>query len=91
MIASSQLMRLNGDAHLTNIRAHFRSITGAGRGQVQLQLDVVPNRAYTIQASTDLIKWTPIAAHNATNYFFSLTNSAAGVSQRFYRAIQSPP
>src|SRR5206468_7177676 len=74
--ARSGLVRLNGDAHEANSRARFRSITGAGTGKVQLQLDVVPNRTYALQSSTDLIKWTAITTRNATNYLLDVTDPA---------------
>jgi uncharacterized delta-60 repeat protein len=85
------LVRLNGDARLANSPARLRSITGAGTGKVQLNLDVVPNRTYSIQASSDLINWTAIATLNATNYLLNVTDSAAGISRRFYRAVQTAP
>jgi hypothetical protein len=91
IIARSGLVRLNGDGHLANSRARFRSITGAGTGKVQLDLNVVPSRTYAIQASTDLTNWTAIATRNATNYLLNVTDSAAGIARRFYRAVQTAP
>jgi hypothetical protein len=90
-IARSGMVRLNGDADLANSRARFRSITGAGTGRVQLNLSVVPNRTYAIQASTDLIHWTAIATRTATNYLLDVTDSDAGISRRFYRVDQTAP
>jgi hypothetical protein len=89
--ARSGLVRLNGDASLANSRAHFRSITGAGPGMVQLNLDVIPGRIYALEASTDLIHWTAITTSKATNYLLNLSNSAALVPHRFYRAAQTAP
>jgi uncharacterized delta-60 repeat protein len=86
---TSGLMRLNGDVHLKNSRAHFRSITGASTGKLQLTLDVVPYRNYSIETSTDLTNWTVIATSTAGDYLLNVTDSAATVSHRFYRAFQT--
>jgi hypothetical protein len=89
--ARAGLVRLNGDAGLANSRARFRSITGVRTGKLQLNLDVIPNRTYAIESSTDLVNWTAITTRKATNYLFDVTDSAAAISRRFYRALQTAP
>ena len=66
-------------------------VIGDGTGKIELLLDVVPSRTYAIQTSADLINWTAIATRNATNYLLNVTDSAAGVPYRFYRAVQTAP
>ena len=90
-IARSGLVRLNGDAGLANSRAHFRTITGAVAGKVELNLDVVPSRTYAIQTSPDLIHWTAITRSKATNYCLNVSDSVEPISHRFYRAVQTAP
>jgi beta-xylosidase len=56
-----------------------------------LNLEVIPTHTYAIQASSDLMNWTVIATRNATNYWLNVTDSAAAISHRFYRAVQTAP
>ncbi|MCX6927578.1 MAG: hypothetical protein NT154_30875 [Verrucomicrobia bacterium] len=61
-------------------------------GQFQFQLAGPVGSNYVIQASTDLITWTPIATNLFTaTGFFSITDpSATNYSRRFYRAVLVP-
>lgn len=63
-------------------------------GQFHFRLQGETNRAYVIQASTNLVDWMPVAAyqiHPAVN-FIKLLDAEAGSSQRrFYRAVAPSP
>jgi hypothetical protein len=87
----SRIMRLNGDRYLADSRARFRPLQDGGNGNVQLHLNVVPGLTYAIQASPDLVRWTTLATRKATTYVLDMTDSAADISHRFYRALQTPP
>ena len=44
---------------------------------------------YVLQASTNLINWTPISTNNATTNFFNLLDpDATNFQERFYRVLQ---
>jgi len=56
-------------------------------GSVQLLLKGIGGWTYTIQASTDLVNWTPLTSFVATNGATQIVDPAAGsLSHRFYRA-----
>jgi hypothetical protein len=57
-------------------------------GSFQLQLDGTAGSNYVIQASSDLVHWSPLATNTASNGFlyFSDTNTGA-ISTRFYRGV----
>jgi hypothetical protein len=67
-------------------------ITSAGflpGGQFQLGLFGVSNNTYVLQASTNLINWTPVSTNTATNSTFNLTDpNAQTFPTRFYRTSQ---
>ena len=57
-------------------------------GSAQLTLSGSARMAYTIQASSDLVNWTPLASFVATNAAKGLFDPAAtNLSRRFYRAM----
>jgi hypothetical protein len=54
---------------------------------MQLLLKGIGGWTYTIQASTDLVNWTPLTTFVATNGATQIVDPAAGsFSHRFYRA-----
>ena len=56
-------------------------------GAAQLTLNGSPGFRYTMQASTNLANWTPLASFTATNAAMPSADSAAtNFSHRFYRA-----
>ena len=59
-----------------------------GKGTVSAQLAGVAGQTYVIEASADLIHWTPLSTNNAdTNGIVSLVDSnAVAYPSRFYRA-----
>jgi hypothetical protein len=43
---------------------------------------------YVVEASTDLVKWTKLAAHQSTGGVFAYTDKGMGAySRRFYRVV----
>ena len=45
-------------------------------------------RFYTVEASSDLTNWTPVASLRNTDGFLRFTDpGATGATKRFYRAI----
>jgi len=58
-------------------------------GQFQVTLNGQPNVTYVIQASTNLVNWTPVATNNSASATRFIT-VAAPSSYSFYRALVSP-
>jgi uncharacterized repeat protein (TIGR03806 family) len=57
--------------------------------QFQLGFAGVTGSNYVLQASTNLINWTPISTNNATTNFFNLLDpDATNFQERFYRVLQ---
>ena len=67
-------------------------LPGSSPSQFHLRLAGVPSQTCLIQASSDLLKWLPIATNfSAPNGFLDYTDIAAGNFQRrFYRAVITP-
>jgi uncharacterized repeat protein (TIGR03806 family) len=67
----------------------FTSMTfNAGTG-FQMSLTGTTGSNYVLQASTNLMNWTPISTNLATTNIFNIYDPAAtGFSKRFYRVIQ---
>jgi hypothetical protein len=60
-------------------------------GQFTLPVLGVAETSYILQASTDLIHWTPISTNvPSTNAFILTDTNAAGFPWRFYRMVQLP-
>jgi hypothetical protein len=58
-------------------------------GVFQLGFSGAAGNRYVLQASTNLIDWTPIATNMATTNLFNLMDSnAAAFPSRFYRVLQ---
>jgi subtilisin-like proprotein convertase family protein len=57
-------------------------------GIFQATLSGAAGQSYAVQASTDLMTWTPISTNTGT---FTFTNSLTNTQQQFYRAEQLPP
>jgi hypothetical protein len=58
-------------------------------GMFQLGLSGAAGNRYVLQASTNLVDWTPIATNMATTNLFTLMDSnAAAFPSRFYRVLQ---
>ncbi|MBI4657498.1 MAG: hypothetical protein HY735_01405, partial [Verrucomicrobia bacterium] len=56
-------------------------------GEVQLRLNGRPGASYTVSASSDLIRWTPLGVMAELNGSWQFTDKgAAGETVRFYRA-----
>ena len=64
---------------------------GARSGQFHLLLTGDPGLTYTLEASPDLVAWTPVLTTNAPSETFELQDpGAAGAASRFYRASRAP-
>jgi hypothetical protein len=71
----------------TGITENFTSITVLANGHAVINFAGIPNRTYSIHASTDLHNWSTIGSATAgANGQFSFEDVDAGnFSQRFYR------
>ena len=67
-------------------------IPTAGATPFQLRLASEPNRTYIIEATTDLLSWSPAFTNaTSTNGTFDFTDDqSTSPVQRFYRAVASP-
>jgi uncharacterized repeat protein (TIGR01451 family) len=64
-------------------------ITTDGYCQMTLQAQV--GKTFLIQASTDLLNWTPIATNTLSSPTWTFTDSSSGnIAKRFYRAVYQP-
>jgi hypothetical protein len=64
------------------------SAPGYGSGQFQLNVTGVPDFAYAIQASTNLLDW--ISLETNASPFTTIDTNAAALPRRFYRALYLP-
>ena len=64
------------------------SAPGYGSGQFQLNVTGVPDFAYAIQASTNLLDW--ISLETNASPFTTIDPNAAALPRRFYRALYLP-
>ncbi|HZL77563.1 MAG TPA: Ig-like domain-containing protein [Candidatus Limnocylindrales bacterium] len=66
----------------------FSSSMSSGTNPANLMLSGPVSSNYLVEASTNLINWTPIATFSTTNSPFYFTDTdATNYSQRFYRAL----
>jgi lysophospholipase L1-like esterase len=78
-------------ATLTVGLPHFVSVSLLPDRTPLLAFDAVSNLAYRIDASTDLVSWTPWTNVPVTNGTFQLIDPiATNVERRFYRAVWLP-
>jgi hypothetical protein len=60
-------------------------------GAFQLQFTAATGQSYVLQASTNLMNWTPLSTNTpAWSPFFWVDPGAANFPARFYRVIQLP-
>ncbi|MDB6123594.1 MAG: repeat containing protein [Pedosphaera sp.] len=60
-------------------------------GSFQLQVVGLPNTTYTIQGSTNLVDWLPMAQVASTNGYINFLDTAAQqFSSRYYRVVPNP-
>jgi hypothetical protein len=65
--------------------------TVAQNGTATLRLTGVTGRAYSLQYSTDLQRWTPLATATATDGSVTFTDTPVPrATYRFYRALEAP-
>jgi len=62
---------------------------GMSNGQFQIQFIGVAGSNYVVEASSDLINWTPVVTNNAGSGFFGCTDACTNATQRFYRAVSN--
>lgn len=60
-----------------------------GNGQFHVRLDGITGRTNVVQASTDLVTWTPVLTNSAGLYDFTDPDSSS-YPFRFYRAVLGP-
>jgi hypothetical protein len=64
----------------------------SGSSQFHFRISGAPGAAYVVEASDNLMKWTPVFTNTVSSAgYFDFADSAAGnFQQRFYRAVPSP-
>jgi hypothetical protein len=81
------LARLHGDPPL-----RFVPTGSSMNGAFQLTLATQPGKTYFLQNSIDLLNWGPVSTNIASGFSLEFQDpNAAGVGQRFYRAILISP
>jgi sugar lactone lactonase YvrE len=64
------------------------SVASSNGSAIQLQMTGTAGGNYVIEASTDLVTWTPLFSNTAASGFLYLTDTNAGIfDQRFYRGV----
>ena len=71
-----------------NPSASLTTMPAAERGQFTFQIKGITGSNYVVEASSDLLQWTPICT-NASPFIYTETNSLA-YSHRYYRASSLP-
>jgi len=60
-------------------------------GCSRLTLQAQQGKTYTIEASTDLLSWTPIATNTLSTSIWNFVDvNSTNFTHRFYRAVCSP-
>ncbi len=86
-IRRNGIARLNGDPPLRFVPAR-PLVNGAFR----LTLATQPGKSYVLQSSIDLLNWIPVNTNIASGFWLEFEDAnAAGVRQRFYRAVLPSP
>jgi hypothetical protein len=68
--------------------ARFSAIRWPAAGRFEVQVDGTANSLYQVQASSDLVTWSPVLTNRAPFLFVEFDPPNA--PQRFYRAVASP-
>jgi uncharacterized delta-60 repeat protein len=87
----STIMRLNGDTHSADVRPRFRALAAFENGTVELRINVVPGRTYSIESSPDLVNWAALTTRVPSEYELDIIDSAFNGLPRFYRASLTAP
>ncbi|HVY69756.1 MAG TPA: delta-60 repeat domain-containing protein, partial [Verrucomicrobiae bacterium] len=86
-VSVNDIARLNGDpVTATKQPARFQSISVTGTS-VQLTISGKAGQSYSVQASTDLVSWSPLQVITAPTDIFTVTASTTGHAYQFYRAV----
>jgi uncharacterized delta-60 repeat protein len=86
-VPRSGIVRLKLGAEL-----RFTSVTFALTDSLRLSFACQPGRTYRLEASDDLVNWTPLDTRSATAARVEFADTAwMNHNHRFYRAIQLPP
>jgi hypothetical protein len=85
--SATQSVRINFVAAL-RMHIHRR----VNENEFQIELEGAPNACYRIEASTDLLRWTPSAsgAADASGRFTFTERRAPSVNSKYYRALEIP-
>lgn len=71
--------------------ATFNPVTRLSNGNVQLVFNGSPGSKYTIQGSTNLVTWFPLAVFtDSTNPVTLIDTNASQYQRQFYRSVLSP-
>jgi len=63
------------------------SPTHPGNNQFRFTVVALPNQTYTVQYSANLSTWTPLVTTNSPVNSFTVTDTAATNSERYYRVL----
>lgn len=70
----------------------LRTVSLAGTLPFQLQVATNPNRSFVIEASTNLVNWSPIVTNttSASGTFDYIDSGSSGPTGRYFRAVSTP-
>ena len=86
-IRRNGIARLNGNPPL-----RFVPTRPLVNGAFRLTLATQPGNTYVLQSSIDLLNWIPVNTNIASGFWLEFEDAnAAGVRQRFYRAVLPSP
>ena len=81
-----ELTNVAADQILTVWEPPFLRAAMLANGACQLTVSAEPNRAWRLEASSDLRTWEPLATETHAEVTFQYTDTAAsGAGRRFYR------
>ncbi len=84
--ASPDIAHANASSATT---AALLTAAKGANGQIAIAVNGVAGTPYQVEASTDLLHWTPVYTNNAP--FTFVDGNAGQFSRRFYRALSLPP
>ena len=70
---------------VNGVTVNFMPPSGLPGGTVGIMVSGTVGKIYVIEASDDLIVWTPIQTVTAVNGAISIMDNVAGMDRRFYR------
>jgi hypothetical protein len=86
LVTNASGAAISRPARLTVTPIVLNSVTYSAEGQVAFSINALPGRAYTIEASTNLTDWSPVAVVTNSTGALPFADAEAGrFGRRFYR------